>query len=237
MSGLRSALALTLLLSALPAHADVVPDAPEDDLRRLKAQCLARKGHACLELGVRYLNGRGVEKDSKRALSYYHEGCLHGSGEACGYAGTMVLDAGNAKKSRRLREKACTLSHAASCNDLGSAWAEGKNGAEKVDQGKARSYYERACKLKDGLGCFNLGNAHRLGEGVARDPKRALELFQTSCDLRTAKGCTELAILHFEGKVTPKNVALAISLFEKACKLGSPVACKNLEILRKQRGR
>jgi len=140
----------------------------------------------------------------------------------------------NEKKGRLLREKACDLKDGKSCNDLGTAWSEGKNGAPKPDFVKAKGFYEKACKLADGLGCFNLGNVYRVGEGVKKDVRLAFANFQKSCELDEAKGCTELGIMHYEGTGTPQDADKAIALLEKACKLGSQPACKNVEKIRKK---
>lgn len=132
-----------------------------------------------------------------------------------------------------VRQKACADGNAKTCNDLGSDWAEGKNGVSGKDLVKAKALYERACELKDGLGCFNLGNAYRLGEGVPVDEKQAVAKFTQACDMDEPKACTELGIIYYEGKAVPKDNARAITLLEKACKLGSAVACKNVSILKK----
>jgi uncharacterized protein len=136
-------------------------------------------------------------------------------------------------KSLAFLEKACTLNSGRACNNAGTVWSEGKDGAPSIEHVKARQFYEKACKLKHGLGCFNLGNVYRLGEGIPADLKLAFASFTKSCDFNEAKGCTELGILYFEGKATPKDLKKAIALFEKSCKLGSQPACKNLEILKK----
>lgn len=128
--------------------------------------------------------------------------------------------------------KACDLKISRACNNVGTAWSDGKNGATDVDHGKARKYYDKACAMKNGLGCFNLGNVYRLGEGVAVDLKNALAQFKKSCDLDEAKGCTEQGIMYYEGKVVPKDVKKATELLEKACALKSEAACKNVEILK-----
>jgi uncharacterized protein len=207
----------------------------EPKLDALLAACKAGKGQACLDAGVRTINGKGTPKDPAKALELYQKACTLKVGKACGYASNMLLTADGArdeKKSRTLRERGCALDDSASCNNLGSAWADGKDGVDRRDFAKARSYWERACKLRDGLGCFNIGNAYRLGEGVKVDMKRALALFQQACDLGEAKGCTELAILHYEGKAVPKNVPKALELLGKACSLGSQIGCKNLQLLK-----
>jgi len=206
---------------------------PDPSAGELK-QCSAGKGKVCLAIGQRYIDA----KDEANAVTYYRKACKLNVALGCGFAGTMTMLGEGTKqdtaKGRELREKACRLSDGGSCNDLGTSWSEGKEGAPKVDHVKARGYYEKACKLKNGLGCFNLGNVYREGEGVKPDLKKAFPQFKKSCDLGEARGCTELAIMHFEGKVVPKDKAKALELLDKACKLGSEVACKNLEIIKKQ---
>ncbi len=200
------------------------------------AACDHGKGQVCLDLGVRYFNGERAPADATKAVAFYLKACKLSVAKGCGFAGTLtIMGTGIAKdeaKGRTLREKACDLKDGGSCNDLGTAWSEGKGGAPSVDHVKARRYYDKACKLDDGLGCFNLGNVYRLGEGVKADVKLALDKFKKSCDLDAARGCTELAIIYYEGKAAPKDQAKAISLLEKACKLKSDAACKNLELLR-----
>jgi TPR repeat protein len=132
--------------------------------------------------------------------------------------------------------KACDLKSGRACNNLGTAWSEGKDGAAKVDHVKAGALYKKACELKNGLGCFNLGNVYRLGEGVAIDTKQAFDNFKKACEMSEAKGCTEEAIMHYEGKAVKKDVAKAKELLDKACKLGSQTACTNAEKLKKVKG-
>ena len=197
-------------------------------------QCDGGKGKVCLDIGQRYINA----KDEAKALPFYVKACKANVALGCGYAGTMTLlgqgTTADVPKGRALREKACTLNDGGSCNDLGTSWSEGKEGAPSVDHNKARGYYEKACKLGDGLGCFNLGNIFREGEGTKPDLKKAFDFFKKSCDLSQARGCTELGIMYFEGKAITKDKEKSIEMLEKACKLGSQVACKNVEIIRKQ---
>ena len=211
--------------------------ADEPTAKELAACHKKKQGKVCLELGKRYVNGTGVTADPIKALEHYRKACDLKVALGCGYAGTMVTTGeGTAKDEKAgyaLREKACKLGEGMSCNDLGVAWSENKNGATDVDHAKAKKFYAQACKLKDALGCFNLGNIYRTGEGMAADPKQAVVFFQKSCDVGGAKGCTELGIMYYEGKAVPRDVPKAIALLERSCKLGSEVGCKNVELLKK----
>jgi TPR repeat protein len=202
-----------------------------DDAADQKA-CKAGKGKMCLALGQAALK----ENDKPHAFELYSKACTLKVGEGCGLAATMQMDGDgidkDVAKAHALRGKACDLGHAPSCNDLGAAWSEGKEGADKVDFAKAKAMYEKACKLEDGLGCFNYGNVFREGEGEKVDLKKAFANFEKSCKLDAAKGCTELGIMYYEGKAVAKNKDKAVEALTKACKLGSDVACKNVELLK-----
>ncbi|MEO8706849.1 MAG: tetratricopeptide repeat protein [Kofleriaceae bacterium] len=194
--------------------------------------CDKGNGKACIALGDR----AAADKDDAGALGFYKQACALKVPRGCGAVASMVMfglgTPADEAKGHELRDKACTMSDAPSCNDLGSDYADGEHGVSK-NEAKAKTFYEKACTLKDGLGCFNLGNVYRVGEGVKADIKKALPLFQKSCDLNSAKGCTELAIIYYEGTVVPKSMVKATFLLEKGCKLGSDVACKNVEQLKK----
>jgi TPR repeat protein len=165
--------------------------------------------------------------------------CNAGKGEACLELADRYFEGSgdtlrDPEKAAFYYEKACGLRESRACNNLGTAWSEGKNGAPAVDHRKARALYEKACALNNGLGCFNLGNVYRLGEGVEVDLEIALRYFQKSCDLDEAKGCTELAILYYEGTAVPKDFEAAMILLEKGCRLGSQAACQNFDVLKRQ---
>lgn len=137
----------------------------------------------------------------------------------------------NEAKHLELLTKACDLKSSRACNNVGTSWSDGKNGATDKDHVKARKFYDKACSMKNGLGCFNLGNVFRLGEGVPVDVKAAAGHFKKSCDLAEAKGCTELGIMYYEGKGVPRDPDKALELLKKACDLKSEAACKNVTIL------
>ena len=137
------------------------------------------------------------------------------------------------KKAMTFLEKACNLSSSRACNNLGTNWSDGKDGAPNVDHAKAASLYKKACNLGNGLGCFNYGNVFRLGEGVEVDKFAALTNFKKACELGEAKGCTEEAIMYYEGDPVRKDIDKAKRLFERSCELGSKVGCKNLQLLTK----
>jgi TPR repeat protein len=196
------------------------------------ADCKKGKGQACLELA-------NAENDAAKAFELFKRSCTAKRKVeiACTEVGQRLMDGLGVAKDEKAGfaqwEKSCAANESRACNNLGTSWSDGNQGASGVDHAKAKKLYEKACVLKNGFGCFNLGNVYRLGEGLDPDPKKAIFFFRKSCDFENAKGCTELGIMFYEGKVVTKNVDTAIELFDKSCKLGSDVGCKNLKLLKK----
>jgi TPR repeat protein len=203
------------------------------DLAADTKACNAGNGGKCEEIAERYHMGFEGAKDPKKAEELRKQlDKADATAEQKKDALQQLDKIVDKKKAFEFLTKACDLKAARACNNLGTAWSEGKDGATKVDHAKAGALYKKACELKHGLGCFNLGNVYRLGEGVKIDLKVALENFHTSCEMSEAKGCTEEAIMYYEGKATKKDVPKAKELLDKACKLGSQTACKNAELLK-----
>lgn len=217
------------------------PVAPSSEARPTPMDvtpCAKGDGESCLAIGIAYLDGTGVAKDLRKGAEYVRKACDANNAVGCGYAAELIFNdegnVGDVAEGYRLRVKACRGLHSLSCNNLGSAWANGSQGASKVDFVKAKTYYQMACHLKNPVGCFNIGNAYRLGEGVDADIQMAMTNFDLSCDLGGPQGCTELAILYYEGTDTPQDTAKAAALFDKGCKLGSDVSCQNYRTVRSQ---
>jgi TPR repeat protein len=54
------------------------------------------------------------------------------------------------------------------------------------------------------------------GDGVAKDPARAVGLFQQACDAGSARGCLELG----EAREAADDLAAAARAYESSCTLG-----------------
>jgi TPR repeat protein len=121
--------------------------------------CTAGDGDACCSFGRMMVDGRGVGRDVPRAKYYFDRGCQLGSGIACtdaGYwASRPLLQTGmfpNYRAALADYEKACELSEANGCNNLGGFYEQGLGGAA-VDYFRAQHYYERACSLGRSESC------------------------------------------------------------------------------------
>jgi len=196
--------------------------------------CAKKDGKACQRIGRFYVSDA---KDEATALTYYLKACALNVGATCGFAATIIKGQTEPKpdfaKVFTLHTKGCKLKDGGSCNNLGTSWGNGDDGAPSKDLPKASTASAQAGNVDNALGGLNLGNSYRLGEGVKLDLAKATSLFKKSCDLDEGRGCTELGIAYYEGNGVPKDVAMAVTYLEKSCSLGSKVGCKNVELIKK----
>lgn len=97
-----------------------------------------------------------------------------------------------------------------------------KLAANKV---KAVDYFNRACDWSEGRGCDGLAMVLETGNGVPKNPKRALALRQRSCGDGSPEGCLALATAHEKGAVLPKNLPEALRLRTQVCEWGFDTGC------------
>lgn len=89
-------------------------------------------------------------------------------------------------------DAACAKGWADGCSSLGALYRMGVAGLPE-DKPRAASLLADACTRGSAAGCADLGLMHKLGDGVARDPAKALTLLGRACDLSMAQACVWLA--------------------------------------------
>jgi TPR repeat protein len=63
------------------------------------------------------------------------------------------------------------------------------------------------------------------GDGVPKDPTRAVRLHERACELRDAASCVAAARMHASGAGVPPSRARQVELLGTACLLGDVLAC------------
>ena len=101
--------------------------------------------------------------------------------------------------------------------------------AGQVDE--AVAFYQEAAARGDLRALVSLGILYENGNGVPRDPYRALELYERAAEGGSPDGAINLAAALFAGQLVDKDVPRAIELFRTASEAGSPVATFNLGVL------
>ncbi len=113
-------------------------------------------GKSCLELGLLYIKGHGVEQDTAKALEYYEKACDLGLGEGGMALGVLYANGQDTLRQDYTRaktyfERACDLGDGRGCYVLGTIYEDG--GIVKQDMSKAKELYGKACDLGSQNGC------------------------------------------------------------------------------------
>jgi len=103
-----------------------------------------------------------------------------------------------------------------------------------ADQRERLERYRADCAAGEARGCAALGSRYLKGDGVARDPARALALYQRAC--AAGQRCAVVGGMVLEGLGTAADPTAAAGWLERACEQGEPEGCGNLGVLY-QRGR
>jgi len=90
------------------------------------------------------------------------------------------------------------------------------------------SMYQQACDGGDLVSCNVLGLMYLMGEGVTRDPARALPLYTRACDGGFLGACINLGVMYHTGEGVTANLTRAASLYQQACSGGELNGCDNL---------
>lgn len=127
----------------------------------------------------------GLTQCLKTAYSYFSRTCNSGGKSApiaCHNVALLTLN-GQAVEgkpdltaARQYYEKACAADYAPSCFNLSGLFIEGKSKSFPRDMEQALKYANRACELGHMWGCANASRMYKMGEGTAKDDKKAEEL-------------------------------------------------------------
>lgn len=118
--------------------------------------CEGRLPLSCIAAARQLSAGRGVDRDTDKALSMYQKGCALGDVDGCTGAGDLLSDpsgANNDTKTRALTAyiSACTGNSGYGCLKVGVAMYEGI-GVPR-DDAKARMHFNKACDFNVDDGC------------------------------------------------------------------------------------
>ena len=128
-----------------------IPGAFAEQTQEQKREALCNEGNstACFKVGERY---RTVERDNKKAISFYEKACDAGYMTGCTNGGILLAMKGTPyskdfKQARKMFDKACEAGEDQSCYNMGTLnYKEGR-------QSKAIKYYKRACEMGNQAGC------------------------------------------------------------------------------------
>jgi uncharacterized protein len=163
-------------------------------------QFAANQGHigARWMIGRMYARGEGVAPDDYKAFEYFRDIV----------SGANVADMDDTAESR---QNAAYISHA--LVQLGSYYREGIPGSNvKPNPQLAISLYSRAAyNFGDPSAQFNLAMMYVEGNGVPKDPKRALQLFHNAAKKGHGPSRALLGHMMFKGEVGKRQPEIGLA--------------------------
>lgn len=145
----------------------------------------------CNNLGLLYDEGKGVDKNTKMACTYYSIACDNGETRGCinlaiSYRKGFGVPK-NKKKAFKLLSRACDNGNPEGCSRLGRLYEMAFGVPKNIKT--AIHLYSIACDKGDAIGCSYLGSMYLDGVGIRQDKKKAKSLFGISCDSGYQEGC------------------------------------------------
>jgi TPR repeat protein len=111
--------------------------------------------------------------------------------------------------------RSCSGGNMRACDDLGVAYAAGKEVAK--DEVAAATRYKQACDGGETRGCYHLAKVLATGAGMTRDDARAAELFRSSCARGDGASCERVGEMYATGAGIARDEGRATAFFQRAC--------------------
>ena len=183
------------------------------DLKRAlilaRSCCDKRSGRGCNVLARIYRFGHILGKDDVKASALVRQACELNFGPGCTRAGVECLGRQDYSCAHALLQKACDLGHGLGCANLAHL---------ETNSDKALSLNRLACDSMQ-PSCVRLAQMYRLGEGVEKDPKKALNILVEGCKKGDAMSCEQSGIYYSEGLGAEANHSKAHAIFQNACEV------------------
>ncbi len=192
---------------------DAVPDAAPADQGHANAQ---------YNLGLKYYNGQGVNKDYAEAVKWYRKAAEQGHAVAQSDLGFMYEagmgvaqdDAEAVKWYRKSAEQGYGFGQAG----LGWMYEEGRGVAQ--DDAEAAKWYRKAAEQGYANAQNYLGVMYAKGRGVAQDDAEAVKWFRKAAEQGNANAQNNLGTMYAKGRGVAQDDAEAVKWFRKSAEQG-----------------
>lgn len=199
------------------------------------AQCEAGDIDACINHGIRLLQGIETPVDPPGAAQFASKACQMGSPDDCQiawelYSGAHPDYAGDVKRMVTVGAFACDRGLVTPCSDAALRLFTGDGVPQNVEL--ALPVYAKACDLKDPLACATLATEYLDGDqGTANNPEQAVIFGKKGCSLGQQDSCrvVEAAYMLPEYSTFEPEAGLEYALAN--CADGSKESCINLGIV------
>lgn len=185
---------------------------------------------ALARLGYLYREGKGVEKDRKKALKLFRKAAAQENAFGqynLGYFYSQGYElARNYKEARTLYRKAAEKGDANGQSNFGHLYDKALGVTE--DNQKAVYWYRKAAEQGYANGQYNLGVKYEKGEGIARDYKKAVYWYRKAAEQAYAPALSNLGHMYLNGFGVLKDYQKAFYWLNKAVKQDEPHGQYNL---------
>ena len=211
------------------------PQTPERTLVLMKKACDKGGLVACSDLGLVYLEGRGVDRDAARALGLFRRSCENGEARGCANLG-LVYERGEPQlkiardeaKAMAMYRRSCAVHGAGGCERVGLAYLNGQLGLTQ-ETAQAAGFFDLACTAGSAASCTRLGTLYQNGQGVPVDRGQADTLYRRGCLGGDLQGCSNLAGRLAESSGAANVPPELLRQIEATCQSGAiEGACANL---------
>ena len=187
------------------------------------------------ELGLRYYDGKGVEKDYNEAYKWFEQSANLGDSESLYQLGYMNVKGFGVEpsyeKAVEYYKKAIELGNVKAMYNLAYIYQYALGGFDNIEE--AIELYKKAANLGDAKSMYQLGNIYFEGDGVKSDYLEAFNWFEKSSELGNSDAMYMIANMYENGYGVKMNFGKALEYCKKASNLGNVKAKQNLDKLKK----
>ncbi len=195
-----------------------------------RTACARGDSGSCVNLGVIYRRGLGVERDDGAAFRLNERACSLGNARGCSNLGFMHSEGlgtpRDPQAASALFTQSCDLGDTEGCRNLAEMLRTGAAGRQ--DHAQTFGLLVRACDGGNAAACNDLGWCHQDGIGTPRDIEQAGRRYHEACEAGLGRGCTNLGTLHMAGPGLrlAKDPRLARELIVQGCYWGDGAGCE-----------
>ncbi len=188
-----------------------------------------------MELGYRYLVGKGLKADIVQAVTWTKRAADQGIAGAMGNLAFMYMAGApqlkrDYKKAYEWAEKGAKLGDASSYNVMAACLIDGLGREKNVEEGL--KYMNQAAELGDVDALANLSTFYRLGKHVGEaNPQKAFEYAKKAGELGHVDSMSTVAIFYIDGFGVEKNEQLCYEWTKRAAEAGHADAMSNMTFL------
>lgn len=227
----NTTLKISLSLATVAVIAQTASVATDKGIDTLKKEALSGNVASQIELGARYLDGRGVKEDLTESCKWYKMASDTDDADGlCSYGCMLIYGRGckqDQKKAKELFERASKKGSALGNYQLGVVYEQGLG--VPIDNQKAFDLYQKAAAGGINHAMNNL--ASMKAKGLLKTDWTPEDMYKKAAQKGSVTAEYNLGMLYLDGDQVQKNEKLAVEWLRKAAQHGHMEAQNNLGVV------